>query len=263
MKRQFQSVILLVCLCLCINTSAQIFYQDISPDVTLSTWSMKDINIDSSATSVLSYGGAGNLTIWEEYGSQIAINAFSNCQVVMNGSFPAALNINQVISSGGTWLQPGYSILNDGSQGNWIGEIDKYLGVRIKNGTKWLYGWIRLDVNTSGSSVTIKDYACNRTPDSSIFAGQMITGIHTISISGEKLISVYPNPFNSSTTIKTSIDLKNATLIMYNIFGQTTKEFTNISGQEITIHKDNLPCGIYFLQFKTGEIIETIKLIIN
>ena len=137
--------------------NAQIFYQDISPDVTLSTWSMKDINIDSSATAVLSYSAPGNLTIWEEGGSQIAINAFSNCQVLMNGSYPAALYLNQVIASTGTWVQPNYSILNNGSQGNWMGVYDEYLGVRIKQGTQWLYGWIRMDVNTAGTIVIIKE----------------------------------------------------------------------------------------------------------
>jgi hypothetical protein len=263
MKKLFQFSIIFLTFILSIQTNAQIYYQDISPDVTLNTWSMKDLNIDTSSTAGLPYGGAGNLTIWEEFDSQIAVNAFSDCQVLMNGSYPAALSLNQPISSTDTWMQPNYSILNNGTQGNWMGVIDKYLGVRIKKGSQWLYGWIRLDVNTAGTSVTIKDYACNRAPGSSINAGQIVTGINNFSDDSENSINIYPNPFNSFVTIKSDKNFQNANIVIYNSFGQKIKELTNLYGQEIKLFKDNLTCGIYFIRIMTDGFTETKKLILE
>ena len=65
------------------SNSQVYFYQDIVPDKILNTWSAHDIHIDSSATSTLVYGDQGNLTIWEDFGTQVDINAFSNCEVML------------------------------------------------------------------------------------------------------------------------------------------------------------------------------------
>ena len=249
---------------LSISTNSQIFYQDLIPDVEVVNWDVKDIHIDSVATSTLSYGGPGNLSIWAEFGMQIAVNAFSDCDVLMNGAFPAALDLNQSIDSTAIWEQPDYAILNDGSQGNWIGIPDKYLGVRIKNGSQWLYGWIRLSVNMAGPSVTIKDYACNRTPNTAITAGQIVTGINAHSNESGKLISVYPNPFNISATVRNENNFQSAILSIYNLYGQKVKEILNISGQEITIYRDNLPGGIYLISLtQNDKTIMSEKIIIT
>lgn len=224
---------------------------------------MKDIHIDSSATSSLSYGAQGNLSIWQEFETRIVINAFSNCQVLMNGTYPAALDLNQLIDSTGTWIQPNYEILNNGTEGNWIGVTDKYLGVRVKDGAQWLYGWIRLDVNTAGTSVTIKDYACNRTPNALINAGQLVTGINDSFDASKDAASVYPNPFNSWAIIKTSKALNNASLRIYNMMGQVLKTTPTISGDQIKIDRENLNSGLYFYELKQNtQIISTGKLLI-
>ncbi|MBI3500233.1 MAG: T9SS type A sorting domain-containing protein [Bacteroidetes bacterium] len=59
---------------------------------------------------------------------------------------------------------------------------------------------------------------------------------------------IYPNPFNSSTTLQTNYNFKDATLTVYNSFGQTVAQIKNINGQTITFNRDNLPSGIYFLR---------------
>jgi hypothetical protein len=93
MKTIRKLIILLALSLRCIFAQAQIFYQDISPDDTISTWDSRDVNIDTAVNVPLSYGGAGNLTIWNDFGTQIDINAFSDCQVLMNAGYPAALNL--------------------------------------------------------------------------------------------------------------------------------------------------------------------------
>ena len=78
----------------------------------------------------------------------------------------------------------------------------------------------------------------------------------------KKEIKISPNPFSTQTTLHSSNLLKNATLTLYNCFGQEVKQLKNISGQTVTLFRDNLPSGIYFYKlsdskefFSTGKII--------
>ncbi|MBI4930842.1 MAG: T9SS type A sorting domain-containing protein [Bacteroidetes bacterium] len=70
--------------------------------------------------------------------------------------------------------------------------------------------------------------------------------------------SIYPNPFSTQTTLQ--IDpaqngagnlLHNATLTVYNCFGQTVKQYNNITGNSFTFFRDNLPSGLYFIRLST------------
>ena len=79
----------------------------------------------------------------------------------------------------------------------------------------------------------------------------------------EKSISIYPNPFSYVTTIKTDLYLKNATLTIYNTLGQEIRIIKNISGQETTLHRDNLLNGIYFIRVtQDNKVIASDKLVI-
>ena len=75
---------------------------------------------------------------------------------------------------------------------------------------------------------------------------------------------VFPNPFSTQTTLQTDILLHNATFTVYNCFGQTVREITNISGNTATFFRDNLPSGLYFIRLtQDNKQIETKKLIIT
>ncbi|MBE0663497.1 MAG: T9SS type A sorting domain-containing protein [Bacteroidales bacterium] len=90
---------------------------------------------------------------------------------------------------------------------------------------------------------------------------QQVTGIN--SLEQKQSAKIFPNPFNNQTTLQTDNILKNATLSVYNCFGQTIKKIRNISGQTITINRDNLPSGVYFIRLtQDNKIIATNKLII-
>jgi N-acetylneuraminic acid mutarotase len=82
-------------------------------------------------------------------------------------------------------------------------------------------------------------------------------------IDADKLISVYPNPFSTQTTLHSDIALHNASISVCNSVGQTVTEIKNISGQTIVLHCDDLPGGIYFVRIKTGSKIFTKKLVIT
>ncbi len=80
----------------------------------------------------------------------------------------------------------------------------------------------------------------------------------------EKDVFISPNPFSSKTTIQTDNVFKDATLIVYNLYGQQVKQIKNISGQTVTLHRDNLPMGLYFIHLtQDNKTITTYKLIIT
>ncbi|MBA2582915.1 MAG: T9SS type A sorting domain-containing protein [Bacteroidetes bacterium] len=58
--------------------------------------------------------------------------------------------------------------------------------------------------------------------------------------------------------------LKNATLTVYNCFGQTVTEIKNISGQTVTLSRNNLVSGLYFICLtQEDKVIATDKLVIT
>lgn len=90
---------------------------------------------------------------------------------------------------------------------------------------------------------------------------QAVSGIN--SLEQKQFIQIYPNPFSNQTVLHTENLFHNATLTMANCFGQTVKQIENISGQTVTLHRDNLPSGVYFIQLRQeNKEIVTKKLIV-
>jgi len=92
--------------------------------------------------------------------------------------------------------------------------------------------------------------------------GGTTTGLS--SISNSTSIMVYPNPFSGQTTLLSDHFLKNATMTVYNVQGQVVKEIKNISGQTVTLFRDNLTSGLYFIQMtEENKFITADKLIVT
>ena len=88
------------------------------------------------------------------------------------------------------------------------------------------------------------------------------TGIEDVQDLGH--ISLYPNPSAGGITVKANINLKNADFTIYNILGKEVKALRNISGREITISRDNMPCGIFYIRInEDNRTIAVEKLIIT
>jgi len=64
----------------------------------------------------------------------------------------------------------------------------------------------------------------------------------------DKKLGVYPNPFSSKATLFSNEEIKNASIRVNNVFGQTVKELNNINGHSVVFNRDNLPDGIYMVQ---------------
>lgn len=77
-------------------------------------------------------------------------------------------------------------------------------------------------------------------------------------------INIYPNPFCRQTILQADNQLTNAILTVDNCIGQTVKQILNISGQTVTLHRDNLPSGLYFVRLtQDNKVIATNKLLIT
>lgn len=75
---------------------------------------------------------------------------------------------------------------------------------------------------------------------------------------------IFPNPFSNSAILKTSIDLNDATLTIYDILGQEVLTNSHLKGQEIKITKGNLSNGNYYYHLtQNGDLISKGKFIIE
>jgi hypothetical protein len=239
---------------------SQIIYTDIV-DATPSVTYPLDLNNDTINDFMIQMGGsAGNIGVM--------------CKPLNNNAYSGELVSGVYLP----WaLSPGYSICDtlvtwyDSSKigtmafwtttGNWIGQNDKYLALKLIVGTNTYYGWARLDVVATSSSFTVKDYAYNSIPNACLQSGQTTLGININR--SQKSFSVFPNPCISTTTIHTNDNLIGTALKICNVYGQTVKQVNNILEQSIVLSRENLPSGLYFIQLiKENKIIAADKLVI-
>ncbi|MEO6130596.1 MAG: T9SS type A sorting domain-containing protein [Saprospiraceae bacterium] len=88
-----------------------------------------------------------------------------------------------------------------------------------------------------------------------------ITGVQVLAET--KSITIFPNPFSEKTSIFLSKDLKNGKLMIYNGVGQPVKQLLNISGKSISLDRENLPEGLYFLLLRdNNKIIAMEKMVV-
>jgi Secretion system C-terminal sorting domain len=240
------------------NASAQIIYTDI-PDATPNATYPLDLNNDAIDDFVIQMGAINKVVCYPQNN-----NAYAG--EFINGTYlPWAMSqSDNICPSLATWYgsnNPGTMALGT-STGHWVGQTDKYLALKLIVGTNTYYGWVRLDVLATSSSFTIKDYAYESTPNICIKAGQTLRGINEQT--SKNIISLFPNPFSTQTTLHTDIFLHNATLTIYNCFGQTVKEMKNISGKTFPLFRNNLPRGFYFVRLKEdNKTFYTNKIIIS
>ncbi len=77
----------------------------------------------------------------------------------------------------------------------------------------------------------------------------------------------FPNPFNSSTTIRYAIpQSSNVVIKVFDILGREIDILKNeeqtAAAYEITWHAKDIPSGIYFYQLRAGSFVETKKLLL-
>ncbi len=258
LKKAVSILGLLVLFFLSSKLDAQIIYTDI-PDATPNATYPLDLNNDTVVDFLIQFDLGDKVMCKPQNNNAYSGYYFDDVYLPW-----ANTESTHICDSLTTW----YDANNPGTMaygtnmGYWIGATDKYLALKLVVGAETYYGWARLDVTASSTSFTIKDYAYESTPNKCILSGQTKLGLnknlnHTV-------LSIFPNPCNSKTTIKTTNNLKNTTIKIQNIFGQTIKQLKNISDESFSFSCDNIPKGVYFIAVQeNNKIIAVEKLVIT
>ena len=106
-----------------------------------------------------------------------------------------------------------------------------------------------------GTLFTVDDFA---------FTGNVAIGINEQQ-KNAATVTVFPNPFNDEATLNiTNIQLKKATLEIYDVLGNRVRVMENISGNNIIINREGLNDGIYFYHLiNDNAIVATGKMSIQ
>ncbi|MCL4547839.1 MAG: T9SS type A sorting domain-containing protein, partial [Bacteroidetes bacterium] len=111
-------------------------------------------------------------------------------------------------------------------------------------------------------------------PDVEILEDTTATGVHTENVlpTEDKLYQNYPNPFNPSTTI--TFQLAKTASVSLDIYSVIAQHIVTLSSGEFSagtysIHWNGedkfnnlVPSGIYFLQLRAGNFIQTRKMVL-
>jgi len=89
-------------------------------------------------------------------------------------------------------------------------------------------------------------------------------GVKEQSDDSEYIVNVLPNPFKTEFTLMTNTDLKNAELIIYDLFGKEVLKINNINNRMVSIQRGNLATGLYFFKLEEkNKFIAKGKIIAN
>jgi hypothetical protein len=110
--------------------------------------------------------------------------------------------------------------------------------------------WVKPDTNTT--------YILEQTICSNISRDTVTVFLNTVGInqysSGSDWVRLCPNPVQNTATLILSYDLKNGTLLIFDIIGQEVKRLENMFGKEFTISKEGLDNGMYFFKVTDGKV---------
>jgi len=208
-----------------VQLKAQIVYTDVNPDQSFKdSGSVYHLDLNNDGINDFDVTYIKHLVTFSGhcFGAQtnynINITPLQNNLVLSDANSRSfALNINDVVSPGSSsWSNTPNEILRSAlwqcvqpprgsgiltyhlaasTSGNWSDTADRYLGLKLTNGTDTFYGWARLSVSAAG--FTVKDYAYNSMPNDSIYAGQTNNVFAAIS-------SITTPPYCSGTNINVS-----------------------------------------------------------
>ena len=76
--------------------------------------------------------------------------------------------------------------------------------------------------------------------------------------------NLFPNPFSKTSEVSFNKDVRNASLIIYNLFGQRIKIFEHINGSQTVINREGMTDGIYLYEVVgMNDRIAYGKLVVN
>lgn len=298
MKKQLLkklSTFIVTAMMLSVSANAQIVYTDVIPDVVrgcnypspcgadflidLNNDGINDFTFAPRAHSFSCGNCSPNpVNILGTRDSALVISTAQSWIVDTVGGF----DLNKSMDSSLAWTNAEYNLAQNGERcmactngngshkvtqgitGNWQNVSGKFMGLKIKMGSDFYYGWIKLGVSIASYSVsiTIMEYAYNSIPNQPILAGQTtVTGITENSFASS--INVFPNPANNYLTIALGNNTKKVEVTIADITGKII--YTNIATntQKVEVNTKDFAEGIYVVQIQIADFIATKKLIVS
>lgn len=146
--------------------------------------------------------------------------------------------------------------------GNWFGATEKYAGLHLEIDGHQYYGWLRMDVDSFGNQFTIKDYAYQSTPDSSILAGDTDLIINSVpQMIIDNRISIIAYEKNIFINVAGN-ENKEIEITIVNILGGVVRHLKTKENQ-LHLSLTELPDGLYLVNVATGDIMKTKKVTIR
>lgn len=234
-------------------TEASIVYTDVNPDKSISGGSY-DLDLNNDGTADYTIIQVSLLL------NQVSILPNGSNEVVADPVNAVALDINWAINSTETFSSDQADVYS--YMVNPTGFSDKYLGLKLKVNNQVYYGWVRLDITSTGSSFSIKDYAYENIANTTILAGNK-----GMSAMGENVfdppISVYY--FDKQIMIEASRNiLDHENVMIINSLGQmmTSMNIVLEQNNRKEINLRDLSPGVYFVSFHFSEGSLTKKILV-
>ncbi len=247
------------------DASGQIVYTDLDPDVTQATGGVFPFDLNNDGTDDFSLdifdaaGGAGAVIF-------TGINGSLNSNSVVGNAagpyfYPSNLSSGAIIDSNAT---AGSSVRGDlnfygcaYTNSQFCGGVtDGFIGLVFKLNGDTHYGWVRLDLSTDASSMTIKDFAYESTPDTAISAGDGALGVADNTFKGFD----YFVDSNNMLTLKASSAMQNVQL--YSLLGQEVIT-QQLSSNNETVNLSKLSTGVYLATVTIEGTKKTFKIAKN
>lgn len=222
----------------------------------------------SYAIFIVKYDSLGNV-VWAKSaggnsgGVGCGVSTDTNGNVFMTGSFGSP-----TITFGATTLT------NMGSDDIFIAKYDSLgnvLGAQSAGGNS-SDGGLNVSTDPKGNvfmagyfnspSITFGTTTLTNAGSEDIFiakmdSSQMMVGIKSISEQQDNKVAIYPNPFESSTTIAFPEEQKNVTIKITDVLAKEIKTI-NFTGRQLVIDRREMVSGIYFFHIKAenGKVID-------
>ncbi|MCS6992134.1 MAG: T9SS type A sorting domain-containing protein [Chitinophagales bacterium] len=266
------------------EAEGQIIYTDLDPDIVLGVGQdyALDLNNDGNVDfkfKVATYGTGwyvAGLLPYPPYTTNL--NAFAGYTMTFGGDpsiypFASVFNAGDVIDAARPWVGMNEMIWTSNGApyyfyaamvsnfygyiyGQWSGAVDKFLGIRFSpNGNQVHYGWIRCDVDSNGSQLTIKDMAFEATPEKPIVAGDLVGVAEQTTapfgiVNMDGLVTIYARHHTP----------EHATLQVTNAVGQVLWR-QKLTEQVSRIDLRQMPKGLYVIQLN-DDSQQTVKKVV-
>ena len=147
--------------------------------------------------------------------------------------------------------------------GSYYGGVEiKLSGIESDQNFVFDHWVVKTHTSTPGDSV--KDITLDITSEDSIVAVfKQVSNIGVPDKSNNTAITFHPNPFNSSTILTISQELKNGELILYDLLGKQVRKIEFNNTTQYRVNRASLPAGIYLYKVlsENGSLKETGKLV--